>query len=299
MLLESFKNSVRTSQINCSTLNLDDLRKLFEIVKNQNEESKKYQLDYIDDVHLKLPDSHSQEEINEVKKVVNDKYIVGIEIFSTKGHYFRTFNPDEAFDKNKIPDDVTKIIISNTIVFNLDKQLVQPYKIIVDLDFYRTTLLDLISNPSHETYNPSKVEIWGLSETWVDGVHNKLLKFLKERENKRYWLHRKNIYDIFIWLIVIPIIFWNLYKIDYWLQQKFSQLSSVLTVFSYIYTFIFGLILFNLFFKYMRRSFPPMELKSNLHSKGKIIRTTIITVASAIGIKYLIEITDGLISLLL
>jgi hypothetical protein len=223
MLLESFKNAVRISQINCATLSLDDLRKLFEIVKNQNEESKKYQLDYIDEFHSKLPTAHSQEAINEVKKAVLDKYIVGVEIFSGKGHYFRTFNPDEAFDKNKIPDDVTRIIISNTIVFNLDKQIIQPYKIIIDLDFSRTTLLSLGSNPSHETYNPSKIEIWGFAETWVDGVYNKLLEFLKERRNRRFWLHRKNIYDVFLWFIVVPIIFWNIYKIDFWLQKKFAQ----------------------------------------------------------------------------
>lgn len=174
----------------------------------------------------------------------------------------------------------------------------QPYKIIVDLDFGRTTLIDLVTNPSHETYNPSKVEIWGLSEIWVEGVYNKLLKFLKERENKRYWLHRKNIYDLFVWFIVVPILFWNLYKLDSWLQQKLEDLSSVLMVFVFIYTFLLGLILFNLFFKYLRRSFPPMELTSNIHSKGKFIRTIIIMVASALGINYLVQIVNGIISLL-
>jgi hypothetical protein len=298
MLQESFKNTARISQINCCTLSLDDFRKLFEIVKEQNEESKRYQLEYIDEFHSKLPDAHPQEEIDKVKKAVIDKYQVGVEIFSTKGQYYRTFNPDEAFDKTKISDDVTRIILSNTILFNLDKQLIQPYKIVVDLDFGRATLIDLVANPSHETYNPSKVEIWGLSEIWAEGVNNKILKFIKERENKRYWLHRKNIYDVFVWFIVVPILFWNLYKLDSWLQQKFKYLSSVLTVFGYIYTFLFGLILFNLFFKYLRRSFPPMELTSNIHSKGKFIRTIIIMAASALGINYLVQIVNGIFRLL-
>jgi hypothetical protein len=48
----------------------------------------------------------------------------------------------------------------------------------------------------------------------------------------------------------------------------------------------------------MRRSFPPMELTSNLYSKGKVIRSVFIAVASAIGLKFLVEIIDGLIRLL-
>lgn len=69
MLQESFKNTARVSQINCCTLNLDDFRKLFEIVKEQNEESTKYQLDYIDDFNSKLKEVQPQEVVNDLKKL--------------------------------------------------------------------------------------------------------------------------------------------------------------------------------------------------------------------------------------
>lgn len=298
-MIDSFQNSLRLSNIKCATLGLDDLRKLFEIIKTHNEESKKFQSDFIDENRKKADRTFTDEEVLQFKNDLINKYVVGVEIYTKKGHYSRTFNPDEAFDKNKIADDVNKIIISNTPLFNIQKELIQPYKIIVELDFSKTTLLDLASNPSYETYNSSKVEIWGLAESWVDGVHDKILDFFKERKNNRQWLHRKNIYDLFLWVLIVPIIFWNMIKIDYWLKSKVINLSSVITVFIYIYIFIITLLIFNLLFKYLRHSFPPMELKSNLNTKGKMIRFIILAVASGIGIKYLIDITIGIISLLL
>lgn len=298
-MIDSFQNSLRLSNIKCATLSLDDLHKLFEIIKKHNEESKKHQIDYVDETRRKADRVFPDEEVVKIKNDLVDKYVVGVEIYTKKGQYSRTFNPDEAFDKNKIPDDVVKIIIANTFLFNNQQGLIQPYKIIVELDFNKTTLLDFASNPSYETYNSSKIEIWGLLESWVDGVHDKILNFFKERKNNRQWLHRKNIYDLFLWVLIVPIIFWNMVKIDYWLKSKVINLSSVITVFIYIYIFIVTLLIFNLLFKYLRHSFPPMELKSNLNTKGKMIRFIILAVASGIGIKYLIDITISIISLLL
>lgn len=298
-MVDSFQNSLRLSNIKCATLDLDDLSKLFEIIKNHNEESKKHQLEFIDENRQKADRTFTDEEVGQFKNNLINKYVVGAEIYTKKGQYSRSFNPDDAFDKKKIPDDVIKLIISNTFLFNIQKEFIQPYKIIVELDFGRTTLLDLASNPSYETYNSSKVEIWGLVESWVDGVHDKIIAYFKERENNRQWLHRKNIYDIFLWLLIIPIIFWNMIKIDYWLKSKILETSSVISVFIYIYIFIITLLVFNLIFKYLRHSFPPLELKSNLNAKGKYIRFIMLTVASGIGVKYLIDIVIGIISFLL
>lgn len=298
MMLDNFQNSVRLTDIKSVTLSLEDLRKLFEIVHTQNEEAKEHQLDYIKKYESRAVAAFPKEDVEDVKNKILEKYVVGVEIFTTKGQYFRYYNPEDAFDKNRIPDNINRIVISNTLVFNLQRELIQPYKIIVDLDFSRTTLLDLSSNPSHETYNPSKIEVWGLKESWTDGVHEKLLEYFKERANKRYWLHRKNIYDLFLWALLIPIVFWNLYRIDVWLNEKIARLSSVLITLTYIYIFIVGLLFFNLLFKYLRHSFPPMELKSNLNTKGKIVRGIILAVVSGIGIKILVDIIIGLVSLL-
>lgn len=299
MILDNFQNSVRSTSIKSATLSLEDLKKLYEIVNAQNDEAKGLQLEHIAKHEAKANAVYPKEEVEEVKNKILEKYVVGIEIFTSKGQYLRFYNPEDAFDKNKIPDNIDRIIISNTLLFNLQRDLIQPYKIIIDLDFSRTTLLDVSSNPTHETYNPSKIEVWGLKESWTEGVHQKLLEFYSERTNKRYWLHRKNIYDLFLWTLLVPVLFWNLYKIDIWLNEKISGLSSVLITFIYIYIFIVGLLFFNLLFKYLRRTFPPMELKSNLNTKSKIIRVIILTVVSGIGLKILTDVIFSLISFLL
>ena len=297
-MFDNFQNIVRSTNIKSLTLSIEDLGKLFELIKKLNEEAKEHQVESIIKMGMASVPVYPYEVVEDAKKVMLEKYVVGVEIYTTKGQYFRYYNPEEAFDKNKLPDNINRIVISNTLVFNLQRELIQPYRIIVDLNFSRTTLLDFLSNPSYETFNPSKIEVWGLNESWTYGAHEKLSEYIKIRSNKRYWIHSRNIYDLFIWALIVPIVFRILYKIDLWLNVKIIHISSVLFTFIYIYLFIVGLLIFNLSFKYLRRSFPPMELKSNLNTKGKIASSLILLFVSSVGIKMLYDIIRYLVSYL-
>jgi len=298
-MLDSVKTNLRQSKIKSATLDIDDLIKSFEIVKSINEEALKLHLDYIDEFNSKSEIIPAEKEIKILKEKISEKYVVGVEIQTQKGRYIQTFDPDEAFDKKKIPDDVIHITISNTILFGNQNEILQLYQIKIDLDFTKPALIDFTKGPSYETSNQSVIGVWGLLESWVDGVHDYINKYFEARQNKRAWIHKKNMYDLIIWSLIIPIIFWNMYKIDIWITPKIEGMSSVFTTFLFIYLFIIGLLIFNLIFRYLRYAFPPVELKSNIHSKSKVIPKIITLVIIGYGIDIFRQIISWILDLLL
>ena len=223
---------------------------MFSIVQELNEESKSHQTQYTNDLWEKEKDRFSEEEVKKFNESFIEKYVVGVEIWDSKGQYIRSFEPSEIFDKIKFPENVQRIRITNTMLFESQNQLIQPYRILVEYDFGSSKFFDLTSNPDHETFNSSKYEVWGIKESWTDGAYDKIDSFIKKRENNRSWIHRKNIYGFLLWLLIVPIILWNLQKVDLYLSSKISHVSQVYYIVIFLYLFFIGLIIFNFLFKY-------------------------------------------------
>jgi len=113
-----------------------------------------------------------------------------------------------------LPDGIKRIRISNLYKFLNQQNLYQFFKITITLDFTKTTLLDFLSNPSQATYNQSYIEIGGLEQDWVTYSFKSIKDFIENRKNNKAWIHKRNVYDVFIWFIIIPLIFWNLQKVE-------------------------------------------------------------------------------------
>ena len=121
MILQSFKLNSKSIKIKTISLTLDDLLKLFEIVKDWNEDAKKLQTQSVYEEWEQNKDAFKEEEVKAFNEKLLEKYVVGIEIIDSKGEFFRTYNPNEAFDKKKFPDNVISIRIVNTILFDAQR----------------------------------------------------------------------------------------------------------------------------------------------------------------------------------
>ena len=124
--------------------------------------------------------------------------------------------------------------------------------------------------PSYATPVNSTLEIFGENETWVSGVHKKVIESIKERGNVHGWLHVNNIYDLFLWFFIIPLDFRLLYFINHSLPEHFSKMSVFLKSAIYLYFFILTLNVFRIIFNYARWVFPYVELIPSI-KKGAIV----------------------------
>ena len=186
-------------------LDLTSLKGLVEFVNEINVKAKKLEEDNIrensGDLRLNVP--HDEIE-NYVGKVL-DNYLVSIEITEFNGNYSVWYDPELILKEEKFPDNIRTIRISNAHKFLNRQDLYQFFKITINLDFSKTTLLDFLSNPSHATYNQSYIEIGGLDKDWVNSSLKIIKDYIENRKNSKSWIHKRNVYDIFIWFFILPL----------------------------------------------------------------------------------------------
>lgn len=299
MILQSFKLNARSKKIKTISLSLDDLEKLFEIIKEWNEEAKKLQTQSIFEEYEKDKDKYKEEDVKSLNERLLNLYTVAIEIIDSKGEFFRSYEPTEAFDKKKFPDNVISVRITNTILFDAQRELTQSYRITATFDFRKPTVFDLTSNNSFETANDSIIEVFGVKSGWTEGAFSKLEEFVNKRKNNRKWLHRRNIYGLFLWLCFAPIVLWNFYRVEGWIFSKSPDLSNVLLVIIYLYLFFIALLLLAIIFRFLRNLFPPIEIIEYQDNTKKFLRNIITSLLSLIVLEQLAELFYSLISLLL
>jgi len=241
-----------------ATLDLIFFKKMFFILNNCNRE-----LAEIDVSRLKIQPSQSQEDFDSLKEYAKSLYRVTIHIYGSKGEYIMTENVD-TFDSPDLPDSVSKIEFENSSRFrvSLEKELGNQFKI--TFDFTKPKIFDFNVSPSLATPVNSAINIIGENEIWVSGVYQKVISPLEERKNKHGWLHGNNIYDIFVWILFMPVIFRSMYVIQQALPQGFANMSGVLKGAIYVYAFFLFLNVFRIIFSYARWVFPYLELNSPL-----------------------------------
>ena len=297
--MELLKAKFQTSPITSLHIDLTSLKKLVDLVKEINLKAKKLEEDNIrinsKDPRFNIPDSEVEKYVSNVL----ENYIVSIEITEFNGNYSVWYDSDLILKEEKFPDGVRSIRISNVYKFLNQQNLYQFFKITINLDFTKTTLLDFFSNPSQATYNQSYIEIGGLDQDWVTSSFASIKDFVENRKNNKSWIHKRNVYDVFLWFIIIPLIFWNLQKVEIWLDHINPQISGSFTVFILIYAFLIGLIIFSFIFKYARWLYPPVELFSRIKNAIKLQRLILFLIAAGILVKLVVDIVFEVIPFLL
>lgn len=297
--MELIKANFQAVPVTSLYLDMTSLKRLVELVNEINLKAKKLEED---NIRANSKDSRFTVPIEEVENYVGkviENYMVSIEITEFNGNYSVWYEPDLILKEEKFPDNIRTIRISNAHKFLNRQDLYQFFKISINLDFSKTTLLDFLSNPSQATYNQSYLEIGGLNEDWVNSSVKSIKDYVEIRKNNKSWIHKRNVYDVFLWFIVIPLTFWNLQKVEMWLDHLKTQFTGSFKVFILIYAFLIGIVIFSFIFKYARWLYPPIELISKIKSSIKFQRFVLFLIATGILVKLVVDIIFDFIPFLL
>lgn len=296
--MEYFKSNKRETIIPSCILDLDSIKKLYEILQILNEEAISIEIAKIETEIKSLNKNYTDEEKQAFFKKIKEMYAVYIQINGANGEYIETYDKNTLEDKH-LPDRIKYFSFNNTIGFKGQNNIKQTCQFIVDFDFTKSDLVDFLQNPSKRTINDSLIGVYGLNESWVEGAHEKIFSFLKERKSNREWLHRKNVYDFLLWFLFLPMTFWFLYKFDLWFSKQQINSSNIFYSFVYVYLIFFSMFLFSFIFKYSRWLFSYLEYKTNLKALYKVQRGFLITVIIGLVITWLTEFINLIIRILL
>jgi hypothetical protein len=273
----TYKSNYRIKNLTSCSLDLDYFKKLYEILKKVTEEGAEIEIS-----QLRKKEGETDENFEKLKNDARKFFKVSIQIFGAKGENIFTESPD-VFDDSGLPDTITKITFDNTSKFKAILQQSEPInKFRIEFDFTKQRVFNFNFSPSEATPNKSFLSVSGENETWVSGVYNKVIESLEERSNKHGWLHVNNIYDLFLWFLIIPLSLILLYNINQPLPPHFAELSAFFKVACYIYFFIVTLNIFRIVFNYARWIFPNIELITS--PKKGAIRHRIILGAILLGV---------------
>lgn len=291
----TFKGNQRISHIPPCEIDEDFLKKLFQELEDINSQALKLELEKMDKFNMNTANPLSDEDFEKLKKQVEENFKVHIGI-SSKDDYISSDTPS-VLEKKKLPSGIMRIKFDNKFFYKAAFNK-EPYTtFVVELDFYKPPLRALNANPSEATQNNSTVQIFGEDATWVEGTHSRIFKLLDERKTRRAWFHKKNIYDLFLLLLILPIIFWNLYKLEIVLHSFFSSISPVFVVGFYLYIFLIILFIFSFVFFYLRWLFPYIEFCKTPRKGYRYHRTIISVIVIGVITKLVYDIIIGIFTL--
>lgn len=247
-----------------STVDLLFLKKLYVVLKASTDEIADHDI-----AKLVQPPGQTQEVFEGFKKYARGLYKATIHIYGSRGEYIFTENPN-IFDDPGLPDKIDRIIFENSTRFRVTVQKEPVNQFRITFDFTAPPTFDFNISPSVATPVNSTIDIVGENETWVSGTYRKVSNLLDDRRNSHGWLHRNNIWDLFLWVIIMPVIFRLLFLVQHVLPANLANVSGVLKGAFYVYAFFFLLNFFRIIFSYARWVFPYLEFntpmrRTNLH----------------------------------
>ena len=60
----------------------------------------------------------------------------------------------------------------------------------------------------------SSIYVYGSDKRWVEATFGSVRNFFEKRKTKRSWLHKRNTDQLALFLLIIPITFWAVFRID-------------------------------------------------------------------------------------
>lgn len=251
----------------------------------------------IDVLALQKLDNESDSDFSKRKDSLKDLYQVSVTVFGSKGEFI-FFDSPTSLDENKLPTIISKVIFDTGVKYNFQLKCFPPNRAKIEFDFSKAKIFDFQSLPSEPTPNSSCIEVIGMNEIWVCGVHKQILGLIEEHLTKRALLHKSNVYDLLILLLFIPVTFTLIYRFENWFHIS-QKLPIILTVACYFYTFLLSLNIFRILFNYSRWVLPKVELIGQHKSNSALHRGIIFAIFSALSLSLLYDIVRTGVSLLI
>jgi hypothetical protein len=161
---------------------------------------------------------------------------------------------------NNMPTDVARITFDSGDAYRKKFGSDPPNRVRIIFDF---------TEPPFNTYNPfaqppsntSVLQVVGVSDTWVNGVYQSVLAFLRTCSTDRSWLHSGATYDRLNWFAGIPATLWVTYRLDTILGPVGHAVPTALHIVAFLYVWLIAHLGFRTLVMWLRSVFPLVEFK--------------------------------------
>ncbi|NVM56094.1 MAG: hypothetical protein HWN66_20525 [Candidatus Helarchaeota archaeon] len=267
--------------IEACDINLKDLKNLYDKLDEKKEIAIESEHKAID--NFALP----KEEKEKMKENVKEWIKVNIMVAGTKGERLAS-GSKEVFDK--INFEISSIRYDNYLVFEYNTKMRPKNYFEIALDFTKPKISDFSSNPGKKTPNESRIIVAGMDEVWTNGIYSIVKDYFKERSSLRQLINSSGIYDIILWLIVIPYGFIMLNKLINYLKGRLNIIDSVLFVFIGLYFMVSLILIWRVFFGFVRWLFPPLEYISEKRNKRLLLKGFVWILFLGIVVHYFVKL---------
>ena len=265
----AYQGLSRTIQIPACVLSIEDLRKLFIDLDALTREVTGVQID-----GLQQPANTTPLDFKRLKEQAKREAGLNMFVQGKNGEQV-VLHSAAAITREILPDGLLAITFDSAPRFNMQLNYDPLNRFRLVLDFREPGALISYDPWNYPTPNESSFTIIGNDQTWVAGVNEMVLSFLKARKRSRRWLHGPLTFTLANWLIGLPAAFWLIYRMDSLTQRFVAGLPIALRGGIYIYVFLTLLLIFRVLIYILRWLFPIIELEG---SRSKAVRATVSTV---------------------
>lgn len=248
-----------THKISSCKFQLDSLGKLVDLATRLHDDCvKQLKQDLSSTQFLQKGIDHTSQADIDAK--VDAHFKLMIEVFGIDGEYLNILSLNEISSTVDLPHKISKVRINNASIYEFYFGNRPSVHFEVTIDFRSTRVFDLISGPSHSTFNESKSEVVGQNSTLVNGLSAHLEKFFSNFKTHHGFLHAENIYDVLLWLGFFPLLLAYLVKYQSKIPDLVTTAPVVVQVIVSLTVFFILALFFRLLFNLGRWLYPYMEI---------------------------------------
>lgn len=208
--------------------------------------------------------------------------MLGVEIRDREGAITYTYDEKEFDEEIEDSHPIASIRFENSSAFAFSHTKPPSNTFTVVIDFNEPEVFDLLSSPSRATQNLSLVSVSGSNPTWVNGAYASIQTFLHKQSVSRGFLHRTQAYEIFLFFVFIPALFYGYQKADPAVEKVFGITSPGHSVMVYLILTLGLLVAFRLGFNYLRWIMPFNEMSGKHHRIRYVHRRAWLFIIAAI-----------------
>jgi len=273
----SYRGLYRTSKILPCLITRDNLRKLFTKLDDRTSEALEKHI-----ALLQRPATMEERQWNSMLQNLRHDARLTVTVQGANGEQ-TVARSVEALSDDELPDRIAFVRFDSAAALQFIN--ISPInRFILHLDFTEPPTFANYNPWSQPTPNASQIEVMGSDQTWVTGVYQWMMDFLRQRRRRRGWLRTQRCFNVAHWAIGFPAALWVVYRLSYY-APAITQLHPALLGAIYVYVFLIILLVFRGIIWLFRWLFPVVELDGS-RPKGMRRLTSIVLTSLLLALLY-------------